>query len=439
LVGELDVDIVAEYVAYQLERIAEATEGMCESMEAMQEGCHPFIFYHRVRPFLSAWKDNPILPEGVIYKGVSEKRMQFYGGSAAQSALIPFLDIGLGISHASSKSHDFLQAMRDYMIRPHREFLAYLETVACVRNFVTTNLEERGILLNTADPQRDGQQQGPDVRKNGNPHIPEKAVGKSEPDLAIEGEYPSLESVAMSEPGCEVEVWVRLRDAYDLCVHNMKRFRNSHMNLVAAYIIAQQKHGVSANNLEGSAGGKGTGGTELMSFLKPIKDDCARAMLGEDKVADGAPYSVSTSVEVPIKVQMPSSVEDLPSLSPRPVRAPSPGGIGDDTEPTSVRNGLNELDSAGNDVDVSVRVTEPERGVYNHLAGNVISYIVPVGTMDPDAPYRKDNAGLDDIDLYRGAAYPDGKMKYCYRLPVVVADNPAWCSSDAAICSIKDL
>ena len=41
---------------------------MVDSLENMREGCHPFIFYHRVRPFLSAWKHNPTLPLGVIYE-----------------------------------------------------------------------------------------------------------------------------------------------------------------------------------------------------------------------------------------------------------------------------------------------------------------------------------------------------------------------------------
>ena len=49
---------------------------MCDSLGAMREGCHPFIFYHRVRPFLSAWKHNPTLPLGVIYEGVSKERQQ---------------------------------------------------------------------------------------------------------------------------------------------------------------------------------------------------------------------------------------------------------------------------------------------------------------------------------------------------------------------------
>ena len=56
LVGDLNANRVAEYVLMQLNRVAEAVKGMCDSLESMKEGCHPFIFYHRVRPFLSAWK-----------------------------------------------------------------------------------------------------------------------------------------------------------------------------------------------------------------------------------------------------------------------------------------------------------------------------------------------------------------------------------------------
>jgi hypothetical protein len=56
LVGNLTADRVAEYVTMQLERVSIAVKGMCDSLASMKEGCHPFIFYHRVRPFLSAWK-----------------------------------------------------------------------------------------------------------------------------------------------------------------------------------------------------------------------------------------------------------------------------------------------------------------------------------------------------------------------------------------------
>ena len=145
LIGELAPLRVAAYVTVQLKKVAMAIKGMCDSLSAMREGCHPFIFYHRVRPFLSAWKHNPTLPHGVIYEGVSDERQQYYGGSAAQSSLLPFLDIALGVSHQSIKSQDFLRSMREYMPKSHREFLGYLEKVACVREFVVESLKNHGM------------------------------------------------------------------------------------------------------------------------------------------------------------------------------------------------------------------------------------------------------------------------------------------------------
>ena len=133
LVGVMTPRNVASYVTGQLNKMSKAIIGMCLSIEAMPEGCHPFIFYHRVRPFLSGWKKNPVLPEGVIYEGTGPERHEYYGGSAAQSALIPFLDICFGINHTKARSNEFLLAMRDYMLKPHREFLQYCEGTACLR------------------------------------------------------------------------------------------------------------------------------------------------------------------------------------------------------------------------------------------------------------------------------------------------------------------
>lgn len=280
LLGQLTVERVALYVTRQLRRIAGAIEAMGTTIGAMREGCHPFIFYHRVRPFLSGWKHNPTLPHGVLYSGVDTQRRQYYGGSAAQSALLPLLDIGLGVQHDSVKSTDFLLAMRDYMLKPHRELLAYLEEVANIREFVS-NLKST-YLYSTADVP---------VRITSSTPASTCTVANSQ-DI----ELPTVRAVKL------------LVAQYDRCVCNLRDFRTLHMSLVADYIMAQQRgpprmsdtvaettelateaedHQVSVKmrlsaavyrtrkaQLENSAGGKGTGGTDLMNFLRPIRDDC---------------------------------------------------------------------------------------------------------------------------------------------------------------------
>ena len=165
-----------ENITVKFEMIADCLERMTQSLASMREGCHPFIFYHRVRPFLAGWKANPALPNGVKYEGVyvkweerppyqdifsddmsgnhvsksrSGSRSQvkdeesawqpspvdvdlgegegldscpaqyFSGGSAAQTALFPFLDLMFGVNHShhdnSKRSGGFIKSMRQYM------------------------------------------------------------------------------------------------------------------------------------------------------------------------------------------------------------------------------------------------------------------------------------------------------------------------------------
>ena len=375
LIGELSPTRVATYVTVQLKKVAKAIQGMNDSLSAMREGCHPFIFYHRVRPFLSAWKHNPTLPQGVIYEGVSEIRQQYYGGSAAQSSLLPFLDIALGVSHSSTKSQDFLLSMREYMPRAHREFLGYIESVACLRTFVVESLKNHGIEPDT----RSDEPSPPSVSFSTQPQPPssssmqdligtpqspaafywaaqqqqqeqqqqqQQQLQQQEQQLAAAASAAAtaaaatngtaLTAEAAARRAKEKKVWLALRDAYDECIDNLQTFRTCHISLVADYIMAQQKndkHGKpvsrasSTDNLEASAGGKGTGGTDLMKFLKPIRDNCGKCLLTT------------------------------------PVSRPGT------EEPTTD---------------------------------------VPAD----DEPYTKDNGRSEDIDLYRGAAYPTGRMLY---------------------------
>ena len=55
------------------------------------------------------------LERGGEIQGVSWRRKQYYGGSAAQSTLFPALDAALEVSHSKHSSNAFLLEMRDYM------------------------------------------------------------------------------------------------------------------------------------------------------------------------------------------------------------------------------------------------------------------------------------------------------------------------------------
>ena len=260
--GELHIARLSLYVMLQLRKVEEGIKGMSKSLNNMREGCHPFIFYHRVRPFLSGWKHNPTLPQGIIYEGVNADRQQFYGGSAAQSALLPLLDIGLGVAHDSTKSRDFLMAMRDYMLKPHRDFLKYFETVACLKPFVEEAAQLAGIRNRSAE----GEPSGADGTTGG-------AVTDT---IGTTGATPNgkhAPPIVAEEAGIQ-KIVRQLCEAYDACAAELRQFRTIHIALVAEYIMAHQERKGQKGALESTAGGKGTGGTDLMNFLKPIRDDC---------------------------------------------------------------------------------------------------------------------------------------------------------------------
>jgi indoleamine 2,3-dioxygenase len=116
--------------------IGPSLEEMYRLLQRMPEHCDPYIYYHRIRPFLHGWKNHPVLTEGLIYEGeFGDKPVQFRGGSGAQSSVIPAIDAALGISHGENDLGAYLKEMRDYMPPEHRAFITSLESGPSVRDF----------------------------------------------------------------------------------------------------------------------------------------------------------------------------------------------------------------------------------------------------------------------------------------------------------------
>ena len=163
-----------------LEIVASSLETMHEILLRMPERCDPYIYYHRVRPYLHGWRNHPALPEGLIYEGVEAyggQPQQFRGETGAQSSIVPSLDAGLGIKHQEDVLYTYLQEMRQYMPPAHRDFIRSL-------------------------------QQGPSIRQ----YVVERRTKESS-----------------------------LRDAYNKCIDWLDRFRSTHVGYAESYIQKQSR------------------------------------------------------------------------------------------------------------------------------------------------------------------------------------------------------
>lgn len=244
-----------------LHTFAERLDELGAILQKMYENCDPHVFYHRIRPFLAGGKNmaDAGLPNGVLFDdGTGQQTYrQLGGGSNAQSSLIQFFDIILGIEHrptgekpknhnSSSESelegqappsrHNFIHDMRSYMPGPHRLFLEHVSNVANIREFVQSHRSDR--------------------------------------ELSI---------------------------AYDACLAMLRSLRDKHIQLVSRYIIVKSResrshsrslsprsapqpvpHNIASATTSAASPQKakpsnkklrGTGGTALIPFLKQARDE----------------------------------------------------------------------------------------------------------------------------------------------------------------------
>lgn len=182
-VDELTEDLVT---------ISNTIEAMHAILLRMTERCDPYIYFHRVRPYLHGWNNHPALPEGMAYDGVDayrRKPQRFRGETGAQSGIVPSLDAALGISHKEDQLQAYLMEMRDYMPPRHRAFIEATERGPSIRRYV--------------------------LRKR--------------------------------------KTHSSLNDAYNACIHGLELFRSTHLEYARRYIQLQSQQG--GNNPVGTGTG----------------------------------------------------------------------------------------------------------------------------------------------------------------------------------------
>lgn len=195
-----------------LQAIVAAEERMVHTLLRMPERCDPYIYYNRVRPYIHGWKDNPALPEGIVYEGVDEyqgRPQRFRGETGAQSSIIPALDAALGVTHAEGPLTHYLVEMREYMPPTHRAFLRALGEVR----------DDRGRAL--------------------------------------------LHGYCRDRKQQEPKLWA----AFCECVRSLARFRETHYDYADRYIHQQHQRSLS------NPTAVGTGGTPFMQYLKEHLDE----------------------------------------------------------------------------------------------------------------------------------------------------------------------
>ena len=107
-----------------LQCIKETTANNTKLIKRMYEHCNTNKFFNLIRIYLSG-SNNKYLPNGIT---IDNTIIKHNGGSAAQSSLIPVLDILFNIEHPKHGG-DFLRKMRNYMPVYHRDFITYIEKI----------------------------------------------------------------------------------------------------------------------------------------------------------------------------------------------------------------------------------------------------------------------------------------------------------------------
>lgn len=127
-----------EEVQKRLEDMAQVWGKINAIFDRMPERCDPYVYFERVRPYIHGWRDNPALPNGIIYEGTrfGSEAQAFRGQTGSQSSIVPAMDALLGIGHAADPLKEYLDQLHIYRPTEHRRFIDDVRAQSRLRSFV---------------------------------------------------------------------------------------------------------------------------------------------------------------------------------------------------------------------------------------------------------------------------------------------------------------
>jgi len=117
-----------------------AWERIYEHFARMPERCDPYVYFHRVRPYIHGWANNPALDGGLIYEGVEKydgEPQAFRGQTGSQSSIVPAMDALFQVHHSDDPLKSFLDELHHYRPVNHRRFIEDLAKHSRLRSYVS--------------------------------------------------------------------------------------------------------------------------------------------------------------------------------------------------------------------------------------------------------------------------------------------------------------
>jgi indoleamine 2,3-dioxygenase len=115
----------------------EAWERIYAHFKRMPERCDPYVYFHRVRPWIHGWANNPALNGGLVYEGLYDGQPQaLRGQTGSQSSIVPAMDALFGVKHSDDPLKAFLDELHHYRPVPHRRFIEDIGARSQLRDFV---------------------------------------------------------------------------------------------------------------------------------------------------------------------------------------------------------------------------------------------------------------------------------------------------------------